>query len=80
MYPLLSQWTAEQTMDRRYDPDRLDRGPMFTRPVPASGSGTLSRSLTAITRLRAATETWIRRSSLGPLPDRCAGDPAGQGW
>ena len=79
MYPLLSQWTAEQTMDR-YDPDRLDRGTPFARPVPAAGSGRWSRSLASVSRLRAAADLWIRRATLGPLPDRCAGDPAGQGW
>ncbi len=79
MYPLHAQWLAEQAMDRRYDPDHLDRGPVFDRPAATTGTGTLSRLLTPVTRFRAATETWIRRSSLGPLPDRCAGDPAWPG-
>jgi hypothetical protein len=80
MYPLHSHWTAEQAMDRPYDPDRLDRGPVYAHRASRSvGSGTLPRLTAAVTSLRAATEIWIRRGSLGPLPDRRAGDPFGQG-
>jgi hypothetical protein len=78
MYQLLSQWTAEQTMDRGYDPDHLDRGPVYTRPVKAAGPGMVSRLVAPISRLRAATEAWITRGALGPRPDRC--DPIRQGW
>ena len=80
MYPLLSQWTAEQAMDRPYDPDHLHRGPMYASREPAVGSGTWSRVRVCVARLRESADTWLRRGSLGPLPDRCAGDPAGQGW
>ncbi len=76
MYPLHSQWMAEQTMGRRYDPDHLDRGAMHARPVRATGPVISSRLLAPLSRLRAATQAWILRSSLGPLPDRCAGGPA----
>jgi hypothetical protein len=78
MYQLLSQWTAEQTMDRGYDPDRLDRGPVYTRPVQAAGPSRMARLVSPIGRLRAATELWITRGALGPRPDRC--DPIRQGW
>jgi hypothetical protein len=77
MYPLLSQWTAEQAMDRRYDPDRIDRGPVYAT-ARATRPGSRSRPLAAMSRLRAATELWIRRGTLGPQPGPC--DPAGQGW
>ena len=80
MYPLLSQWTAEQTMDRAYDPDHLHRGPVYARPQPAVRSGTWSRVRASVAHLRATADTWLRRGSLGPLPDRCPGDPAGQAW
>ena len=78
MYQLLSQWTAEQTMDRGYDPDRLDRGPVYTRPVKAARPSRIARLVSPIGRLRAATERWITRGALGPRPDRC--DPIRQGW
>jgi len=80
MYPLLSQWTAEQAMDRPYDPDHLHRGPVYARREPAARFGAWSRVRVPALRLRATASTWLRRGSLGPLPDRCAGDPAGQGW
>jgi hypothetical protein len=80
MYPLLSQWTAEQTMDRGYDPDHLHRGPVYARPEPAVRSGTWSRVRISVAHLRATADTWLRRGSLGPVPDRCPGDPAGQAW
>jgi hypothetical protein len=78
MYPLLSQWTAEQAMDRRYDPDRLDRGPVYTLGVSATRRGLLSRPRAAMSRLRATTQLWVRRATLGPQAGPC--DPAGQGW
>ena len=81
MYPLLSHWTAEQTLDRPYDPDRLDRGPAdASQAFRTTGSGTLPRLLAPLTRLRAGMASWVRRSSLGPLPDRRVGDLAGRGW
>jgi hypothetical protein len=78
MHQLLSEWTAEQALDRGYDPDRLDRGPVYPRRTRVAGSGIRSRLVAPIIRLRAATATWIRRGSLGPSPDRC--DPVRQAW
>jgi hypothetical protein len=78
MYQLLSQWTADQAMDRGYDPDRLDRGPVYPRPVRTPHPGIVSRMLSPVTRLRAATQLWARRGTLGPRPDRC--DPVRQAW
>ena len=80
MYPLHSIWMAEQAMDGPYDPDRLDRVPVYLRPVPVSDTNQGSRVAAAAGRIRSRVDTWIRRSSLGPVPNRCAGDPAGHGW
>ena len=80
MYPLLSQWTADQAMHRPYDPDHLHRGAVYARREPTVRPGTLSRVRVAVASLRTAADTWLRRGSLGPLPDRCPGDPAGQTW
>jgi hypothetical protein len=78
MYQLLSQWTAEQTMDRGYDPDHLGRGSVHTRPTRTAGAGIVSRLVAPITRLRDAAELWVARGALGPRPDPC--DPIRQGW
>ena len=80
MYPLLSQWTADQAMHRPYDPDHLHRGPVYARSEPAARSGTWSRVRISVAHLRDTADAWLRRGSLGPVPDRCPGDPAGQAW
>ena len=78
MYPLLH--SGRPSRRHRYDPDRLDRGTPFARPVPAAGSGPWSRSLASVRRCGQRPTSGSGRATLGPLPDPCAGDPAGQGW
>jgi hypothetical protein len=80
MYPLLSHWTAEQAMDRPYDPDRLDRIPVEVMFAAAESGRSRSRVSLSASRLRARVGAWIRRGSLGPVPHPSAGGRAGHGW
>jgi hypothetical protein len=79
MYPLHTIWMVEQMIDPPRDPERLDRIPVWARPRPqarATRAGLHARIVT----FRGRLADLIQRGSLGPLPNRCAGDPAGPRW
>lgn len=62
-------------LDRPERLDRMERVPLWARPRRPDPA---PRSLVRMAdRLRERISSWAARGSLGPLPDRCAGDPAG---
>lgn len=80
----LSRWMLDDHRFEAFDLDhperldRLERVPRWARPrVRASRPARLA---SAASRLRARAQAWASRGSLGPLPNRCAGDPAGPRW
>ena len=80
MYPLHSTWLVEQQLERTYDPDRLDRVPVWARPQPSDTPGLGSRTISLLSHLLSPVRDHVRRATLGPVPNRCMGDPAGPRW
>ena len=80
----LSRWMIDQQQAERFDLDhperldRLERVPAWARPPRrTAGRG----SFVALAGdMRTRIRTWANRGSLGPLPNQCAGDPAGPRW
>jgi hypothetical protein len=68
MYPLHSTWLAEQAQ-RAYDPDRLDRVPVWARPVPPRRPGARSRVAAKVAGMHAKLVVWARRGALGPVTE-----------
>lgn len=80
----LSPWMVDDHPFEAFDLDhperldRLERIPLWARPRrQASLPGRLT---SVVSRFRARAQAWASRGSLGPMPNRCAGDPAGPRW
>jgi hypothetical protein len=83
MYPL-SRWMIEEHPFEAFDLehperlDRLERIPPWARPRRSAARP--GRLAALVGRLRGRFRGLVSRGSLGPIPNGCAGDPAGPRW